>query len=320
MAYLEMQGITKLYPTSGVLANDAVDLTVEKKEIHAIIGENGAGKSTLMKLLYGLERPDAGEIRFRGEKAVIKDPLAANRLGIGMVHQHFKLVPNFTVAENVVLASEPMKKGLFIDRQTAIRDVGKVIEEHGFSIDPKRRVQDLTVGQMQQVEIVKMLYRNAELLILDEPTSVLTEQEIERLFETLRSLIERDRTILLITHKLEEVMRMSDRVTVMRKGRVVADRETAQVDKQELSRLMVGKDILLEVHRAPKTPGEPVLELQDITISVRGQERPLLDKVSFQVRGGEIVGIGFLIELSFLKGREKLDKYDIFSLVQYDSE
>jgi len=291
MAYLEMQGITKLYPTSGVLANDAVDLTVEKNEIHAIIGENGAGKSTLMKLLYGLEHPDSGVVLFRGEPVKIKDPLAANRLGIGMVHQHFKLVPDFTVAENVVLASEPMKQGLFIDRQTAVRDVGKVIEEHGFSIDPKKKLQSLTVGQMQQVEIVKMLYRNAELLILDEPTSVLTEQEIERLFETLRGLIERGRTIILITHKLEEVMRMSDRVTVMRGGKVVAVRETNDVDKRELSRLMVGKDILLEVDRGPTTFGEPLLELRDISISVRGQERPLLDRVSFQVRGGEIVGI-----------------------------
>jgi len=291
MAYLEMQGITKLYQSSGVLANDAVDLSVEENEIHAVIGENGAGKSTLMKLLYGLEHPDAGDVCFRGEPVTIKDPLAANRLGIGMVHQHFKLVPDFTVAENVVLASEPTRRGVFLDRQAATRDVGKVIEEHGFSIDPKTKIKDLTVGQMQQVEIVKMLYRNAELLILDEPTSVLTEQEIERLFDTLSGLIDRGRTIILITHKLEEVMRMSNRVTVMRGGKVVAVRETKDVDKQELSRLMVGKDILLEVDRTPKTPGEPILELRDITISIRGQERPLLDKVSFEVRAGELVGI-----------------------------
>jgi len=291
MAYLEMQGITKLYPTSGVLANDGVDLSVEENEIHAVIGENGAGKSTLMKLLYGLEHPDAGEVRLRGKPVTIKDPLAANRLGIGMVHQHFKLVPDFTVAENVVLASEPTRRGMFIDRQTAIRDVGKVIEEHGFSIDPKTKVQSLTVGQMQQVEIIKMLYRNAELLILDEPTSVLTEQEIERLFETLRNLIERCRTIILITHKLDEVTRMSDRVTVMRGGKVVAVRETKDVDKRELSRLMVGKDILLEVVRGPTAFGDPVLELRDISISIRGQERSILDGVSFQVRAGELVGI-----------------------------
>jgi len=291
MAYLQMQGITKLYPTSGVLANDAVDLSVEENEVHAVIGENGAGKSTLMKLLYGLEHPDSGEVAFRGEKIAIKDPLAANRLGIGMVHQHFKLVPDFTVAENVVLGSEPRRQGLFIDRKTAVKDVRKVIEDHGFSIDPKRKVKDLTVGQMQQVEIVKMLYRNAELLILDEPTSVLTEQEIERLFETLHNLLERGKTIILITHKLDEVTRMSDRVTVMRGGKVVAVRNTSDVDKQELSRLMVGKDILLEVSRGPTTFGDPLMELKDITIRCRGQERPLLDAINFQVRSGELVGI-----------------------------
>ncbi len=291
MAYLEMRGITKLYPASGVLANDAVDLSVEKNEIHAVIGENGAGKSTLMKLLYGLEQPDAGTTRFREKRVVIHDPLAANRLGIGMVHQHFKLVPDFTVAENVVLGSEPRTQGVFIDRKSAVQDVAKVIEDHGFSIDPKRKVKDLTVGQMQQVEIVKMLYRNAELLILDEPTSVLTEQEIESLFVTLRHLLDRGKTIILITHKLEEVMHMSHRVTVMRGGKVVAVRNTRDVDKRELSRLMVGRDILLEVNREPKARGDVVLELQGISIHCRGQERPLLDKIDLQVHSGELVGI-----------------------------
>lgn len=291
MAYLQMHGITKLYSASGVLANDAVDLSVEENEIHAVIGENGAGKSTLMKLLYGLEQPDAGEIIFREENVAIKDPLAANQLGIGMVHQHFKLVPDFTVAENVVLGSEPRTRGLFIDRQSAVKDVAKVIEEHGFSIDPKRKVKDLTVGQMQQVEIVKMLYRNAELLILDEPTSVLTEQEIESLFATLRNLLDRGKTIILITHKLDEVKHMSHRVTVMRSGKVVAVRNTSDVDKKELSRLMVGKDILLEVNRKPKTHGDIVLELNGISIRCRGQERPLLDKIDLHVHSGELVGI-----------------------------
>jgi len=291
MAYLQMQGITKLYPASGVLANDGVDLSVEENEVHAVIGENGAGKSTLMKLLYGLEHPDAGEITFRGEKVVIRDPLAANRLGIGMVHQHFKLVSDFTVAENVVLGSEPRRRGLFIDRKTAVKDVAKVIDEHGFSVEARTKVRNLTVGQMQQVEIVKMLYRNAELLILDEPTSVLTEQEIERLFETLNHLLGRGKTIILITHKLDEVTHMSHRVTVMRGGKDIAVRNTSDVDKRELSRLMVGKDILLEVHRSPKTHGEAVLELKDVSIRCRGQDRPLLDEIDLQVRSGEIVGI-----------------------------
>ena len=291
MAYLEMRGITKLYPASGVLANNAVDLSVEENEIHAVIGENGAGKSTLMKLLYGLEHPDAGEVYLRGEKVVIRDPLTANRLGIGMVHQHFKLVSDFTVAENVVLGSEPRTRGLFIDRQKAVKEVGAVIDEHGFSVDPKRKVKNLTVGQMQQVEIVKMLYRNAELLILDEPTSVLTEQEIESLFRTLRNLLDRGKTIILITHKLDEVTRMSHRVTVMRAGKVVAVRSTKDVDKRELSRLMVGKDILLQVNRGPKTPGQTVLELKSVSIRCRGQERPLLDEIDLQVHSGELVGI-----------------------------
>lgn len=291
MAYLQMHGITKLYPASGVLANDAVDLSVEENEIHAVIGENGAGKSTLMKLLYGLEQPDAGEIHFRGKHVAIRDPLAANRLGIGMVHQHFKLVPDFTVAENVVLGMEPRRQGLFIDRQSAVKDVTKVIEEHGFSIDPKQKAKDLTVGQMQQVEIVKMLYRNAELLILDEPTSVLTEQEIESLFATLGNLLSRGKTIILITHKLDEVTHMSHRVTVMRGGKVVAVRNTSDVDKRELSRLMVGKDILLQVNRGPTTYGDTVLEMKEISIRCRGQERPLLDRIDLQVRSGELVGI-----------------------------
>jgi ABC-type uncharacterized transport system ATPase subunit len=291
MAYLEMCGIVKTYPASGVLANDGVDLSVEENEIHAVIGENGAGKSTLMKVLYGLEQPDAGEIRLRGKSVVITDPLAANRIGIGMVHQHFKLVPDFTVAENVVLGLEPRSRGLFIDRQSAAKDVGKVIEENAFSIDPKKKVRDLTVGEMQQVEIVKMLYRNAELLILDEPTSVLTEQEIERLFATLRNLLKQGKTCILITHKLEEVMRISHRVTVMRGGKVVAVRNTSDVDKRELSRLMVGKDVPLQVNRGPAAPGEVVLEMKGVSIRLRGQERPLLDKIDLQVRSGEVVGI-----------------------------
>jgi simple sugar transport system ATP-binding protein len=290
MAYLRMRGITKRYPTSGVLANDSIDLSVEHNEIHAVIGENGAGKSTLMKLLYGLEQPDAGEIVLRDETVQIRDPMAANRLGIGMVHQHFRLIPEFTVAENVMLGSEP-RRGPFIDRKTAVKDVQKAINEHSFSIDPKQRVSGLTVGQMQQVEIVKMLYRNSELLILDEPTSVLTEQEIDRLFATLRKLIDRGTTIILITHKLEEVTRMSARVTVLRHGKVVAVRDTEAVDKRELSRLMVGTDSVFGVKRTAQSHGPPVLELRDVTIGCRGQTRPLLDGISFTVHSGELVGI-----------------------------
>lgn len=290
MPYLEMRGVSKLYPND-LLANDAIDFSVEKNEIHAIVGENGAGKTTLMKILYGLEQPDAGSILLGGNPVTIRSPLDARRLGIGMVHQHFKLIPEFSVAENVVLGIEPRKNVLFVDRNAAAERISEVITSHGFSIDPRARVLNLTVGQMQQVEIVKMLYRKADLLILDEPTSVLTEQEIRKLFETLRSLQKNGKTCIIITHKLQEVMEISDRVTVMRKGKVVAVRQTAEVDKAELSRLMVGKSVLFQFERAKKACGDPVLELVDVSLKQRGRDRALLDGINLTVRSCEIVGV-----------------------------
>ena len=232
--YLRMSGISKVYWSKGLKANDGVDLEVEENEIHAVVGENGAGKTTLMKILYGLEQSDEGEIYLRGNKVEIQTPHDANKLGIGMVHQHFRLVPEFTVAENIILGVEPRKRGLFLDRNEANRQVAEVINAHGFNIDPKKRIEDLTVGQMQQVEILKILYRNAELVILDEPTSVLTEPEVHALFTTLRKLVKKGKTCILITHKLSEVIEISDRVTVMRKGKKVALRETKDVDRREL--------------------------------------------------------------------------------------
>jgi general nucleoside transport system ATP-binding protein len=291
MPYLEMKGITKLY-ANGLLANDAIDFAVEKNEIHAVVGENGAGKTTLMKILYGLEQPDAGTITLAGTVVTIHNPLIASRLGIGMVHQHFKLIPDFTVAENVVLGIEPVRAGIFFDRATAAARIREVVEKHGFSIDPRTPVRNLTVGQMQQVEIVKMLYRDAKLLILDEPTSVLTEQEIGKLFETLRSLRKGGRTCIIITHKLQEVLEISDRLTVMRKGAVVAVRRTADVpDRAELARLMVGRDVLYPLNRAKKACGAPVLELKEVTLTQRGRVRPLLNKVTLTVHSCEIVGV-----------------------------
>ncbi len=290
MQLLEMKGITKLY-ADDLVANDSVDFSLEEREIHAIVGENGAGKTTLMKILYGLEQPDSGSILFRGAKKIIHSPLDANRLGIGMVHQHFKLIPDFTVAENVVLGIEPLRAKIFVDHVTAAREIRRVIESHGFSIDPNARVRSLTVGQMQQVEIVKMLYRKAELLILDEPTSVLTEQEIDSLFSTLRILREDGKTCIIITHKLQEVMDISDRVTVMRKGGVVAVRSTSEVDKAELSRLMVGKNMLFQLDRKYAACGDSALEFKDVTIRQRGSNRPLLDRVNLTVRSCEIVGV-----------------------------
>jgi ABC-type uncharacterized transport system ATPase subunit len=290
MSFLEMTGITKRYPND-VLANDGVDLRVERNEIHAVVGENGAGKTTLMKILHGLEQPDGGSIRLQGEPVTLRSPLEANALGIGMVHQHFRLVPDFTVTQNVVLGDEPRRAGIFVDTAEAARRIAALIEAHGFSLDPRAAVSQLTVGQMQQVEIVKMLYRDARLLILDEPTSVLTEQEIRRLFDTMRSLKREGRTLIVITHKLHEVKEISERVTVMRKGRVVAVRDTAEVDERELARLMVGRDVLMPIRREARQCGEPVLELREVTLRRRGSDRPLLDRVNLAVRSCEIVGV-----------------------------
>jgi ABC-type uncharacterized transport system ATPase subunit len=289
VAHLDMRGICKRY--GEVLANDAVDLAVEKNEIHAVVGENGAGKTTLMKILYGLEQPDAGSITLAGSAMAIHSPLDAARLGIGMVHQHFRLVSEFTVAQNVVLGIEPRRWGLFTDRAEARARVAQVIRDHGFGLDVDARVADLTVGQMQQVEIVKMLYRRATLLILDEPTSVLTEQEVHSLFETLRSLQSDGKTCIIITHKLHEVKDISDRVTVMRQGKVVAVRETASVDTGELARLMVGRSVLFQLAREAKTCGSPVLALEHVSLRPRGHGQPLLDDVSLAVRSCEIVGV-----------------------------
>jgi simple sugar transport system ATP-binding protein len=286
-----MKGITKLYPENRVLANDNVDLAVEKNEIHAIVGENGAGKTTLMKILYGLEQKDSGEIFLHEKKAVINNPLDANRLGIGMVHQHFQLIPEFSIAENVVLGIEPRKSGIFFDRAKAVRSVHDVLEEYGFSLDPSLKVSGLTVGQMQLVEIIKILYRRADLLILDEPTSVLTEQQIQKLFDTLRNLAGLGKTVIIITHKLGEVKAISDRVTVMRKGRVMVVKETSDVDENELARLMVGKNISFQFSREPVSRGSVVMELIDVSLSEKGREHPLLDRVNLKVHAGEIVGV-----------------------------
>ena len=291
MFYLTMEGISKYFPQNQVQANRNVNLVVKKNEIHAIVGENGAGKSTLMKILYGLERPDKGRIVLDGKKVSIHSPMDANRLGIGMVHQHFRLIKEFTVAENVVLGIEPKKNGFFFNRDKSVRDVQSVIEKYGFNINPESRVSDLTVGQMQQVEIVKMLYRKADLLILDEPTSVLTEQEINRLFDNIRELKNQGKTFIIITHKLDEVKEISDRVTVMRRGEVVAVNETENVDQKELAKLMVGKSVLFKLRKDPVSPGATVLELKNVSLKLKRQERPLLDHIDLNVRAGEIVGV-----------------------------
>jgi simple sugar transport system ATP-binding protein len=288
---VEMRGIVKIYPGTGLRANDGVDLLLQKNEILCLAGENGAGKTTLMKVLYGLERPDSGTISIMGTQTPIHSPLEANRLGIGMVHQHFMLVDEFTVAQNVVMGKEPRRHRFTYDLVTAEKQVAEVIDTHHFSIDPNKPVGKLTVGQKQQVEIVKMLYRNVDILILDEPTAVLTEQEIESLFVTLRALAAHGTSLILITHKLHEIKAISDRVAIMRQGKMVGDYSTASVDEREISRLMMGESVSLSIDKKPYN-GEkrPVLRFDDVSVVRRNQERPLLNKVSFTAHSGEILG------------------------------
>ena len=289
--YLAMQNITKTYETNNLRANDDVTFEARKGEIHALVGENGAGKTTLMKILYGIVRPDSGRIIIKNSEVNIRSPIVANKLGIGMVHQHFKLINEFTVAQNVVLGMEPKHGLLLFDNKRAIKEVSDVIKMNSFHISPTSKISELSVGQMQQVEIIKMLYRKADLLILDEPTSVLTEQEIQKLFETLRSLVKQGKTIILITHKLAEVKSISDRITVMRNGKIVAVRNTKDVDEREISKMMVGKSVLFDFGKKEGFCSESVFRLRDVSVVRKRQKRPLLDRVNLDASTCEIVGI-----------------------------
>lgn len=288
MPYLEMRGITKQFP--GVLANDHIDFVVEQGEVQALVGENGAGKTTLMRILYGMETADEGTILLRGKQVYIPNPQVAISLGIGMVHQHFQLIPSLTVAENIVLNLEP-RRGVFLDRTAAVRAVGDLSVRFGLPVDPTARVADLSVGEQQRVEILKLLYRRAELVILDEPTAVLTPQETRDLFAVVRRLSDEGRTVIFITHKLGEVLEVSSRVTVLRRGRVTGILETARTDEAELARLMVGHEILAahkeETARADR---EAILVVEDLEVL---DDRGLVAvrSVSFEVHRGEIVGI-----------------------------
>ncbi|GAA4038277.1 ABC transporter ATP-binding protein [Streptomyces shaanxiensis] len=280
---VELRGITKRFP--GTLANDAVDLTVRRGEIHALMGENGAGKSTLMSVLYGMERADAGSVRIDGHavESGFASPSEAMAAGLGMVHQSFKLFDSLSVAENVVYAAEPRRFGL-VDRAAARRRVRELAEEHGLAVDPDARVGDLPVGLRQRVEILKLLHRGARTLILDEPTAVLTPAEADALFVVLKSLAAEGRTVILVTHKLREVLEGSDRVTVLRDGRVVARLVTAETSADEIAAAMTGRAVELDRIHAPGTPGEPVLE-------VAGLSTDAVRDVDLTVRAGEIVGI-----------------------------
>jgi simple sugar transport system ATP-binding protein len=277
-----MRGITKRF--GAVTANKGVDLSIPANTIHAIVGENGAGKSTIMKILYGFYAADEGEIRIDGVRREIKTPHDAIASGLGMVHQHFMLAPPMTALENIVLGAEP-GCAVKIDFKQAEERINKLSKDFGFDIDPRKRVEELSVGQQQRVEVLKALYRGARILILDEPTAVLTPQEVEEFFKILRSMREQGRTVIIITHKLSEVLSLSDNVTVMRDGQVVGGRRTKETNAAELARLMVGRDVLLRVEKSAAKPRDVRLAVRNLSYGSK------LDDVSFDVRAGEILGI-----------------------------
>jgi general nucleoside transport system ATP-binding protein len=285
---VELRNISKAWP--GVVANDSVNLSVRKGEVHALVGENGAGKTTLMNILYGLIHPDSGEILINGQPATISGPRDAIRLGIGMVHQHFMLIPPLTVAENIVLGHEPGSVTSIYEVKKARELILQLSKQYALPIDPDVRIEKLSVGLQQRVEILKVLYRAADILIMDEPTGVLTPQETFELFGVLRGLVAQGKTIIFITHKLREVLELSDRITVLRRGKNVGELITRETNQAEIARLMVGREVLLRVNKTPAHPGPVVLHVEDVHAqSDRGLE--ILHGVSFDVRAGEILGI-----------------------------
>ncbi|MCD6136848.1 ABC transporter ATP-binding protein [Candidatus Bipolaricaulota bacterium] len=284
---IELHGIVKRFP--GVVASDGVDLSVRKGEIHCLLGENGAGKTTLMRILYGLYQPDEGEILLNGKPIRISSPRAALTYHIGMVHQHFRLVPTLSVAENMVLGLDE-GTGPFLNYRQTHKKISQIAEKYGLVVDPQAKVWQLTVGQQQRVEILKALYRQADVLIMDEPTSVLTPQEVDQLFATLRTLVDDGLTIIFITHKLDEVMEISDRVTVLRKGKAIATVNTADTNKAELAKLMVGREVVFRLEKNPVKRGEKILAVDDLQ-ALNDRGLPALRGVSFEVYEGEILGV-----------------------------
>lgn len=286
---LKMQGITKYFPSSNVLASNNVDFEVQAGEVHALIGENGAGKTTLMNILYGLIQPDSGEIIVDGQLVKINHPDDAIQYGIGMVHQHFKLVPSFTIAENIMLGIEPAQMG-FINRDEEAEAVRDLAKEFGLPVDPNLRVEDLSVGMQQRVEILKSLQRNAKILILDEPTAVLTPQEVRELYVVIRRLAEEGRSVILITHKLNEVKEVADRLTVMRQGQVVGKDDVKNVTVKEIANMMVGREVILTVPKEDAKPGNKVLTVENLLVA-DNTGLPAVLGVSFEAYEGEILGI-----------------------------
>lgn len=312
---LEMRGITKVY-SNGFVANENVNFSVAEGEIHALVGENGAGKSTLMKVLFGIETPEEGEILLQGKKVKIDSPLTAIKYGIGMVHQHFMLVPSLTVAENMILGMEPKKHGL-VSLEKANEITAEIAEKYHFEVDPRAKVEDIPVGMKQKVEILKALLRGARILILDEPTAVLTPQETRELFVQLRALKEMGHTIIFISHKLQEIKEICDRITVLRLGKCMGTCNVADVTEQEISKMMVGRDVILKIEKKPPQIGKTVLKVRDLKMK-KNRNRYILNGVSFSVRAGEILGVAGVEgngqrELSdLITGMEPMESGEIF--------
>ena len=305
---IEMLHITKEFP--GIIANDDITLQLRKGEIHALLGENGAGKSTLMSVLFGLYQPEAGEIRKNGQVVRINDPNDATALGIGMVHQHFQLIDVFTVLDNIILGAETTKLG-FLQKKEARKKVEALSKKYGLEVDLDAKVEDITVGMQQRVEILKMLYRDNEILIFDEPTAVLTPQEIEELMATMKEFAREGKSILFISHKLNEIMEVADRVTVLRKGKYVGTVDTKDTNKQALSNMMVGRPVQLEVVKDEARPGETVLKVEHLSVPSHSHKRDAVRDVSFEARAGEILciaGIDGNGQTELIYGLTGLDK------------
>ena len=305
---IEMLGITKEFP--GIIANDNITLQLKKGEIHALLGENGAGKSTLMSVLFGLYQAEKGEIRKNGEPVKITNPNEATALGIGMVHQHFKLVDVFTVLDNIILGAETTKFG-FLSKKEAREKVIALSEKYGLNVNVDAKIEDITVGMQQRVEILKMLYRDNDILIFDEPTAVLTPQEIDELMSIMKNFAKEGKSILFITHKLNEIMAVSDRVSVLRKGKYIGTVETKNTSKQELSTMMVGRPVQLEVEKTPSKPGENILTVENLTVPSKHHKNNAVKGISFNVRAGEIVciaGIDGNGQTELVQGITGLDK------------
>ncbi|WP_147532196.1 ABC transporter ATP-binding protein [Bacillus marasmi] len=284
---VEMLNIRKEFP--GIVANDNITLTLRKGEIHALLGENGAGKSTLMGVLFGMYQPEKGQVKIRGKEVKIANPNVANRLGIGMVHQHFKLVDNFTVTENIILGSEPLK-GITLDIDKAAKRIAELSKHYGLNVDPHAKIEDISVGMQQRVEIMKMLYREAEVLIFDEPTAVLTPSEIEELMKIMRNLIKEGKSIIIITHKLKEIKAVADRCTVIRRGKGIGTVNVAESSEASLAEMMVGRHVSFKVDKKESTPGEVVLKID--SVSAKNNRKVMgLKNFSLEVKAGEIVGI-----------------------------